>query len=118
MVDFKSLFLIALNAASLVACAQDQTPIGDPSQSAGAALAERLCAACHAVGVNDNGQHSDAPPFRTFGETYPIEHLAEALAEGIIVGHPDMPVFEFSPDEVDALLSYLEQIQTPSGVGP
>ena len=30
---------------------------------------------------------------------YPIEDLAESLAEGIVSGHPDMPIFVFSPQD-------------------
>ena len=41
----------------------------------------------------------------------PIEGLAEALAEGIFVGHPDMPEFVFEADEVGAILAYLKSIQ-------
>jgi hypothetical protein len=37
--------------------------------------------------------------------------LAEALAEGIFVGHPDMPEFVFEADEVGAILAYLKSIQ-------
>jgi hypothetical protein len=33
--------------------------------------------------------------FRTLGKRYPIEALEEALGEGIISGHPDMPEFRF-----------------------
>jgi hypothetical protein len=35
-----------------------------------------------------------------------VENLAEWLAEGIVFGHPDMPIFEFSPQEVEAILAY------------
>jgi hypothetical protein len=49
-----------------------------------------------------------APPFRELPKRYPVEHLAEALAEGIVVGHPAMPEFTFAPPEIDALLSYLQ----------
>ena len=42
---------------------------------------------------------------------YPIENLAEALAEGIVSGHPDMPIFVFSPHAVDAIVAYLKSIQ-------
>jgi hypothetical protein len=45
---------------------------------------------------------------------YPIEGLAEALAEGIFVGHPDMPEFVFEADEVGAILAYLASIQEHS----
>jgi len=42
---------------------------------------------------------------------YPIEDLAESLAEGIVSGHPDMPVFVFSPHDVEAIIEYLQSIQ-------
>jgi hypothetical protein len=51
-----------------------------------------------------------APPFRTLGKRYPVEHLAEALAEGIRTGHPDMPEFEFSSPDIGALITYLKEI--------
>ena len=109
---------IVLNLAVLTACAPDpaypeQVALG----ATGEGLAKQLCADCHAIGASDLSPRLEAPPFRTLGEAYPVEHLAEALAEGIIVGHPDMPVFELSPDQISDLLSYLEEAQiseTPS----
>jgi hypothetical protein len=44
---------------------------------------------------------------------YRVDTLEEALAEGISVGHPAMPQFAFAPEEVDALIAYLDSIQTP-----
>ena len=49
-----------------------------------------------------------APPFRDLSQRYPIETLAEALAEGIVTGHPAMPHFTFHPREIDALLTYID----------
>jgi len=37
--------------------------------------------------------------------------LAEALAKGLCVGHPDMPELVFEPDQVAAILAYLKSIQ-------
>jgi cytochrome c len=37
--------------------------------------------------------------------------LAEALAEGLSVGHPDMPELVFEPDQIAAILAYLKSIQ-------
>jgi hypothetical protein len=34
--------------------------------------------------------------------------LAEALAEGIMTGHPAMPQFVFEPRDIDALLTYID----------
>jgi hypothetical protein len=34
-------------------------------------------------------------------------HPVQALAEGIVVGHPAMPRFTFEPREIGALLTYI-----------
>ena len=53
----------------------------------------------------------DAPAFRTLGTRYPVESLEEALGEGIMSGHPDMPEFKFDADDVGAIIAYLKSIQ-------
>jgi len=114
-----SLIGAVLGAAIVVAaCAAETVPSktgGDSGDAAmtGQAMAEAYCSQCHAVGREDRSLHEDAPPFRTLSERFPIRDLEEALAEGIVVGHPDMPVFVFQPNEIDALLDYLETIQEP-----
>ena len=80
-------------------------------ESRGEGLLTTSCSRCHAVGRTGNSTHPEAPPFRTLGQRYPIEVLAEALAEGLSSGHPDMPEFRFEIDDVDAILAYLESIQ-------
>ena len=35
----------------------------------------------------------------------------KSLAEGIVSGHPDMPIFVFDPHDVAAIVQYLESIQ-------
>ena len=79
----------------------------------GEALVKENCARCHAVTQDDASPNPRAIPFRFLGRLYPIEYLEEALAEGIMVGHPDMPVFAFDPDHIDSLIAYIESIQTP-----
>lgn len=76
----------------------------------GRAFAQKHCGRCHAVGARDVSPHLQAPPFRLVAERYPSEHLAEALAEGIISGHPDMPVFVLRPEEIEAFLAYLDSL--------
>ena len=76
----------------------------------GETLAEERCGRCHAIGTSDVSPHNDAPPFRVVASRYPVENLAESLAEGILVGHPDMPVVAFEPDELDAFLTYLDSL--------
>jgi mono/diheme cytochrome c family protein len=70
------------------------------------------CSRCHAIDPTGNSPHRDAPPFRMLSQRYPIEYLAEALAEGLSTGHPDMPEFVFEIQEVSAILAYLQSIQT------
>lgn len=80
----------------------------------GRALAEEKCARCHALGSEGASPHEKAPPFREVVEIYPSEDLAEALAEGIVSGHPDMPVFKLEPPQIEAFLGYLNSLsKTP-----
>lgn len=83
--------------------------------SEGRAIVERLCADCHAIKGAGPSPEADAPPFSTLSQNYPVAHLAEALAEGILVGHPEvqMPEFVFDPNEVGAIIAFLESIQAP-----
>ncbi len=78
---------------------------------AGELLLRRHCARCHAVGPKGKSPHPSAPAFKNISKLYPVESLAEALAEGIFVGHPDMPAFYFEADEVDKIIEYLNSIQ-------
>jgi mono/diheme cytochrome c family protein len=77
----------------------------------GEALVTRDCSRCHAVARTGESTHPEAPPFRTLGKRYPIESLEEALGEGIISGHPDMPEFTFENSDVGAIIAYLKSIQ-------
>ncbi len=77
----------------------------------GRVLVEQYCSRCHAIGKEGTSTHPEAPPFRTLSSRYPIEDLAESLAEGIVSGHPDMPIFVFSATDVEAIIDYLNSIQ-------
>ena len=87
-------------------------------QRRGEALLARLCAVCHAIGRTGVGPHPEAPLFRALGRRYKIEALEEALAEGLISGHPDMPEFQFSAQEVGEVIAYLNAIQEPPPPAP
>ena len=90
-----------------------------PAQAASAddqiALGQELlagkCGGCHAIGPDGESPFAPAPAFRTLGERYPIEDLEEALAEGILSGHPAMPEFTFEPDQIGAIILYLKSVQ-------
>jgi mono/diheme cytochrome c family protein len=82
-----------------------------PLTARGGELVAAKCAQCHATARTGESPHSAAPPFRTLSRKYPIEALAESLAEGISVGHSDMPEFVFEADDIAAILAYLDSIQ-------
>lgn len=111
----KSLFsavFIAAFAGALNAPLPARAGGGEPPNlKAGQTLAETRCAHCHAVGRTGESPIAGAPAFRHLGRKWPVENLAEALAEGIVVGHPAMPAFAFSPPEIDDFLGWLQAIQ-------
>jgi cytochrome c len=94
-----------MNAASVLAQGDDSL------EKRGEALLSKNCSRCHAIGRTGSSRDPAAPPFRTLSQKYPIEGLAEAMAEGLSVGHSDMPEFVFEPDEIAAILAYLKAIQ-------
>lgn len=82
----------------------------------GEVIVRENCSRCHAIGRIGESPNKEAPPFRTLSRQYPVESLAESLAEGIMSGHPAMPVFIFKPHDVDAIIAYLQSIQdVPAG---
>lgn len=103
----RDLVLFCLLALVLMAFGGHAVAAHQPSRDRGRAIAERECAHCHAVGRTGTSPHVKAPPFRDLHKRYPVQHLAESLAEGIVVGHGDMPEFIFEPDDIDALLAYI-----------
>ena len=84
----------------------------------GEVLVKDNCSRCHAIGREGDSPHKEAPPFRTLSAKYPVEELAESLAEGIVSGHPDMPIFVFGPQDVGAIIDYLDSIQDKPAAEP
>jgi mono/diheme cytochrome c family protein len=77
----------------------------------GRAYASRHCGGCHAIDLVSKSRLKGAPPFRDLHNRYPVETLAEALAEGISTGHPAMPEPELSPDQIHNLLTFLKTLE-------
>lgn len=104
-------FVFAVVMALLLLAALSTLAPGQKSAlERGRVLVERECARCHAVSGSGQSRHKSAPPFRDLSKKYPVESLAEALAEGIVVGHKDMPEFLFEPDEIDGILAYIASL--------
>ena len=104
-------FRIAIAAAAMLLLAP-AAAAADPKL--GEALLMKNCGSCHAVGRTGDSPNKEAPAFRILGQRYPIESLEEALGEGIVTGHPDMPEFSFDTDQVGAIIAYLKSIQQPA----
>lgn len=80
-------------------------------QRDGLALAERMCAQCHAIGSIGASAHSSAPAFRELDRRIDLDGFTRQLREGLASGHPDMPTFRFSREDARALTAYLRAIQ-------
>lgn len=78
----------------------------------GRAIAEAKCGRCHATGPSGDSPHHITPPFHRLHEDFPIPMLSDAAEQGVLSGHDEMPMFEFSPDEVRALLAYIDSLAT------
>ena len=69
------------------------------------------CARCHAIDAASLSPEPKAPPFRDVVKKYNPDDLEEALAEGIVTGHNNMPVFSFTPEEATAIIAYLDTLK-------
>ncbi len=98
-----------------------------PSVTAGRKVAERNCAACHAIGDGESPL-KEAPPFARLKYRYGPGGLAQLLEEGMIKNwprpleegaapiHPRMPALELGEDETNALVDYLRSLERPDAV--
>lgn len=77
----------------------------------GRQLVVTYCADCHATGATGDSPFPPAPPFRDLHDRYEVAFLEEALVEGLVTGHPDMPEFEFDPEHAAAIIAYLQSLE-------
>lgn len=82
-----------------------------PSADRGRAFASANCARCHSIDKLTASPLSIAPPFRGLHKRYPVESLEEALAEGIVTGHPTMPEFQLDPGQVRDIINFLKTLE-------
>jgi cytochrome c len=82
-----------------------------PQAQRGMTFARVHCARCHSIDKVTPSPLAVAPPFRTLHQRYPVESLEEALAEGIVTGHPSMPEFRLEPDQVGNLIAFLKTLE-------
>jgi mono/diheme cytochrome c family protein len=82
-----------------------------PAAQRGLTFVRTNCARCHSIDSVSASPLSVAPPFRTLHLKYPVETLQEALAEGIVTGHPSMPEFRLDPGQIRDVISYLKSLE-------
>ena len=104
--------LLALGATLLAA----PTLADDASIAEGKSLVEMYCSDCHATGATGDSRLAIAPRFRELYLRYNVEDLSEALVEGIVTAHPEMPEFEFDPAQAQAIVDYLKSLE-PADAG-
>lgn len=102
--------LPALLATTFCAFAQQAQEPDNDMILRGRALVVENCSGCHAIGSADESSHPQAPPFRSLSEFYPIDALEEAFVESIDTGHPGMPVFLASPQQIADILEYIYSV--------
>jgi mono/diheme cytochrome c family protein len=78
----------------------------------GHAIALANCSVCHAIGLTDKSptRINSNTAFRQLSERFPIPMLQEAARTGNISGHDEMPGFQFTMDEIKALLTYIDSM--------
>jgi cytochrome c len=77
----------------------------------GRAFARSHCARCHSIDEKTASPRAAAPPFRMLHQRYPVESLEEALAEGIVTGHNDMPEFRLEPAQIADFIAFLKSLE-------
>jgi mono/diheme cytochrome c family protein len=107
---FVNAMIPVLVALLVLLTASPATP-QDGNAQRGRALLQDRCAQCHAIEPVGASPLPIAPPFRELHKRYPVEHLAEAFAEGIVTGHPTMPEFTMDPGQIGDVIAYLKTLE-------
>ena len=99
----------AAGAAVVTVCLQATAHA--QSVQRGVVIARTYCVTCHSIDKVSPSPLGEAPPFRDLHKRYPVEGLQEALAEGIVTGHPSMPEFRFDTDQIGDFIAFLKSLR-------
>ncbi|MDP3898710.1 MAG: cytochrome c [Mesorhizobium sp.] len=80
----------------------------------GRRIAEANCAECHAIARYDTSENPAAPPFRTLSRRPSFATLRQSMSGQIFLRHAVMPDFEPTPDQVNDIVDFIENIQFPN----
>ena len=101
----------ALAATALLSAIEVAGAQMSPAEQRGRTFAMANCGKCHSTDKFSPSPLGLAPPLRQLHERYPIERLEEALAEGIVTGHANMPEFKLPRDQVGDLIAFLKTFE-------
>jgi cytochrome c len=103
--------LIATFALVLAVSEITAAEVYSPAAQRGLTLTRANCSGCHAVDKFSESPLKIAPPFRALHVKYPVENLRLPLREGVLTGHPTMPVFRLDPGQVEDIIAYLKTLE-------
>ena len=106
---------LALLLASACAATSDgeQADLRAPSVEMGRAFAETRCASCHAVKAGEESPRAGAPTFVELNRRYVATTLQRKLADMVETEHSEMPPLRVHWDEIEALMAYMQTLETP-----
>ncbi len=88
-----------------------ETPVGpDVRIAGGLALAQRACAACHAVEAGADSPRPMAPPFPQLAARLSGPRLEESLTMVSDLGHGEMPPARLEQAELRDLAVYIDSL--------
>ena len=102
---------IVLAALGLAGLSATMAQAKESQVARGQVFAQAHCASCHAIGRTGESPLKIAPAFRTLHLRYPVENLAESLAEGIMTAHPAMPQVRLEAGEIGDFIAYLKTLE-------
>lgn len=100
-------------AAASAAYAEPSPAQADPALARGAHLAQRDCAACHAVTAGAASPNPGAPSFSDLRLRYNPISLEKRLAAFPESGHEAMPPRSLQAADIPDLVAYIQAVDTP-----
>ena len=110
MVVPDSMLRLAVLLLVLLAAAPASAQLAPTLASRGEAILTGDCAMCHGIGGTTGGPAYMAPSFFEIARRADIDALRESLQKNMLSGHPAMPRTSLTPNDVEAILTYLEAI--------
>jgi mono/diheme cytochrome c family protein len=103
--------VVAGAGVSICGCAGETQAAREASVARGAALAERVCGACHGLGLTGASSSERAPPFRDMRFDYNEISYERRMAQ-LHHGHVRMPPEDVSLEDVADIGAYIRSLKS------